>query len=74
MAYGPPPPRMPSIAGYILAVLLAVAGIVAGVALIVTGIRSYIDKVEGFERVAVPGSEAVTLSHDGGYSIYLERP
>jgi hypothetical protein len=64
---------MPSIAGYVLAVLLAVAGIVAGVALIVSGIRSYIDKVEGFERVAVPGSADVSLD-DGGYSIYFERP
>jgi hypothetical protein len=65
---------MPSIAGYVLAVLLAVAGIAAGIALIVSGVRSYIDKVEGFERFAVPGSEEVTLEEEGGYSIYYERP
>ena len=43
-------------------------------ALIVSGIRSYIDKVEGFERFAVPDSRAVELDEDGGYSIYIERP
>ena len=73
MASGPPPRTVPSIAGYLLAALLAVAGIVAGVALIVSGIRSYIDKVEGFERFPVPDSRAVELD-DGGHSIYFERP
>jgi hypothetical protein len=65
---------MPSIAGYVAAVLLAILGIVAGIALIVSGIRTYIDKVEGFERFPAPGSEDVTLDEDGGYSIYFERP
>ena len=74
MAYGPPPSKVPSIAGYLLAVLLAVAGVLAGVALIVSGVRSYIDKVEGFERFPVPGSEEVRLDEEGGYSIYFERP
>jgi hypothetical protein len=74
VAYGQPSPRLPSIAGYVAAVLLALAGIVAGVALIVSGIRSYIDKVEGFERFPVPDSQDVTLGDDGGYSIYFERP
>lgn len=73
MAYGPPP-KVPSIVGYVLAVLVAVAGIVAGVALVVSGIRSYIDKVEGFERLPVPGSEEVRLDEEGGYSVYFERP
>ena len=65
---------MPSIAGYVVAVLLAIAAVVTGVALIVTGIRDYIDKVEGFERVDVPGSAQVSLEDDGGYSVYYERP
>jgi hypothetical protein len=65
---------MPSIVGYVAAALLAVFGIVAGIALIVAGVRSYIDKVEGFERVDVPGSAEVSLEDDGGYSIYYERP
>lgn len=73
MAYGPPP-RLPSVAGYVAAVLLAIAGIVAGVALIVSGIRTYIDRVEDFERFPAPGSEDVRLDEDGGYSIYFERP
>lgn len=65
---------MPSIAGYVAAALVAVLGIAAGIALIVSGIRTYIDKVEGFERVDVPGSAEVSLEDDGGYSIYYERP
>lgn len=74
MAAGPPPTKVPSIAGYVLAVLLAIIGIAAGIALIVSGIRTYIDNVEGFERVEVPGSEPITLDDDGGYSIYFEDP
>ena len=65
---------MPSIVGYVAAGLLVVFGIAAGIALIVAGIRTYIDKVEGFERVDVPGSAEVSLEDDGGYSIYYERP
>ena len=65
---------MPSAIGYVTAVLLAIAGIVAGIALIVSGIRSYIDKVEGFQRVPVPGTGEIDLRDDGGYSIYFERP
>ena len=64
---------MPSIVGYVAAVLLALLGIVAGIALIVSGVRTYIDKVEGFERFPAPGSEEIALD-DGGYSIYFERP
>jgi hypothetical protein len=74
VASGPLPTKVPSIAGYVLAVLLAVVGIAVGVALIVSGIRTYIDKVEGFERFPVPGSQQITLDDDGGYSIYFERP
>jgi hypothetical protein len=62
------------VTGYVLAGLLAIAGIAAGIALIVSGIRTYVDKVEGFERFEAPGRRAVTLSEEGGYSIYLERP
>jgi hypothetical protein len=65
--------KVPSITGYVLAGLLTVAGIAAGVVLIVSGIRSYIDKVEGFERFDVPGSGELVLD-DGGYSVYWERP
>jgi hypothetical protein len=74
VAYGPPPPRLPSIVGYVAAALVAVLGIAAGIALIVSGVHAYIDKVEGFERVDVPGSAEVSLEDDGGYSIYYERP
>ena len=65
---------MPSIVGYVAAALVFVLGIAAGIALIVSGIRTYIDKVEGFERVDVPGTAQVSLEDDGGYSIYYERP
>jgi hypothetical protein len=65
---------MPSIVGYVAGALLAVFGVVAGITLIVSGIRTYIDKVEGFERVDVPDSAEVSLEDDGGYSIYFEQP
>jgi hypothetical protein len=64
---------VPSALGYVVAALLALAAIVAGVALIVSGIRSYIDKVEGFDRFTAPDSEVVVLD-EGGHSIYFERP
>jgi hypothetical protein len=65
---------VPSIAGYVIAVVVAVGGIALGIVLIISGIRSYIDKVEGFERVDVPGSAEVSLGDAGGYSLYFERP
>ena len=64
---------MPSALGYVVAALLALAAIVAGVLLIVSGVRSYIDRVEGFDRFTAPDSEAVLLD-EGGHSIYFERP
>jgi hypothetical protein len=62
------------VTGYVLAGLLTLAGIAAGIVLIVSGIRTYVDKVEGFERFEAPGSRAVNLLDEGGYSIYFERP
>jgi hypothetical protein len=62
------------VTGYVLAGLLTLACIAGGIVLIVSGIRTYIDKVEGFERIDVPGSAQVSLEDDGGYSIYYERP
>jgi hypothetical protein len=61
------------VTGYVLAGLLTLAGIAGGIVLIVAGIRSYVDKVEGFERFEAPGSQAVDLE-EGGHSIYFERP
>jgi hypothetical protein len=74
VASGPPSPRLPSIAGYVLAAVVAAGGIALGIVLIISGIRSYIDKVEGFERVDVPSSAEVSLGDTGGYSLYFERP
>jgi hypothetical protein len=68
-----PPPKVPSVTGYVLAGLLTLAGIAGGVLLIVSGIRTYVDKVEGFERFEAPDSRALDLG-EGGYSIYFERP
>ncbi len=64
---------MPSVTGYVVAGLLALAAIAGGILLIVFGIRSYIDKVEGFDRFTAPDSEEVDLG-EGGHSIYFERP
>jgi hypothetical protein len=68
-----PPPKVPTIAGYLIAGCLVIAGISVGVGLIVSGIRTYVDKVEGFQRFEAPGSLAVNLA-EGGHSIYFERP
>jgi hypothetical protein len=62
------------VTGYVLAGLLTLAGIAGGIALIVSGIRTYVDKVEGFERFEAPATRAITLEEEGGYSIYFERP
>lgn len=59
--------------GYVLAGLLVLLGVAAGIALIVSGIRTYVDKVEGFERFEAPDTRAFALE-EGGYSIYFERP
>ena len=59
---------MPSAFGYVAAGLLALAAIVGGIVLIVFGVRSYIDKVEGFDRFSAPASEEVVLD-EGGHSI-----
>jgi hypothetical protein len=61
------------VTGYVLAGLLTVVGIAGGIALIVSGIRTYVDKVEGFQRFEAPDTRAYALE-EGGYSIYFERP
>jgi hypothetical protein len=73
VADGPHRRRRPSVLGYVAAVLLFLAGVIGGITLIVVGVQSYVDRIEGFERFSVPGSTRVELD-EGGHSIYFERP
>jgi hypothetical protein len=58
--------------GYAVAAVLAVAGVAVGIVLVVLGVTSYVDRVEGFQRVAWPGSGEVRFDDDGGYTLYYE--
>jgi len=64
---------MRSVAGYVLAPILALLLLGGGIALIVVGVTSYNDRIEDFQRFelqGVPG--AVELDDPGGYSVYFE--
>ncbi|CAN5527678.1 hypothetical protein BH18ACT1_BH18ACT1_11980 [soil metagenome] len=64
---------MRSVAGYVLAPILALLLLGGGIALIVVGVTSYNDRIEDFQRFelqGVPGS--VELDDTGGYSVYFE--
>lgn len=74
--YPPPPPAStgkvkPSGWWFALAGLIPVAGIVVAVVIFVVGLAAYVDRIDDFQRVEVPGSEAITL-REGSYSVYQE--
>jgi hypothetical protein len=57
---------------FALAGVVAVVGIVAGVAVIARAATRYADRVEAFERAPMPVILEVEISERGGYSIYHE--
>lgn len=74
--YPPPPPASmgkvkPSGWWFALAGLIPVAGVVVAVVIFVVGLTAFVDRIEDFHRVEVPGSETITL-REGSYSVYQE--
>jgi len=51
---------------------VAVLGIVAAVVVFVQTISGLVDRVDGFQRVSLPGNGTVTLDETGAYSVYHE--
>ncbi|MGH9210018.1 MAG: hypothetical protein ACRD2C_04980 [Acidimicrobiales bacterium] len=78
--YMPPPPGAvrepvrPSGWWFGAAGAVAVVGIVAAVVIFVRTFVGWVDRINDFERVTVPGEGAVTLDGTGGFSIYHEYP
>lgn len=50
----------------------AVLGIVIGVVILVRTFVGWMDRIDDFDRVSVPGDGAVTVDGTGGFSIYHE--
>jgi hypothetical protein len=46
----------------------------AGAAWLVVGLFTLNNKIDSFQRVALPGTGMVSLDHSGGYVIYYEGP
>ena len=63
----------PSLWWFGFAALVAMVGIVVAIVLVVVGARSFLDRIDDFDRVAVPGNRQVELG-TGGYSVYHEYP
>ena len=71
----PARPRLtPSAWWYVAAAAIALAGMVAGVWMMVEGVGRVLEAVEDFDRTDVPGTLTVTIEDPGGYSIYHEFP
>lgn len=57
---------------YLLALIIFGAGVVLGVALIVTSVIHFRDLTHSFVRVVAPGTTTVHLKERGNYTIYYE--
>jgi len=53
--------------------LLVLAGIVLGVLLVISGVRSISDRVNGLQRVPLATGGPIEISDPGTYRVYLER-
>jgi hypothetical protein len=78
-----PPPTLPPIAslqaskrpstvGYWVAAVVAVLGLTAAVLWGAVGFSNTLDRVDGFDRVAVPGTVTVSVSDPGTMVVYHE--
>jgi hypothetical protein len=76
-SFAPPPPVLPSDDygpskwWFLVAGLVAVGGIALAILIFVVGLMNFFDRIEGFQRVDVPGTAQVVLG-TGGYSVYHE--
>jgi hypothetical protein len=52
--------------------VVALAALGAGLAFLAYGLISLFGTIDGLQRVPLPGSGTVTLTHSGGYTIYYE--
>ncbi|WP_280373951.1 hypothetical protein [Nocardia wallacei] len=71
---GVPERVIPSGRWYALGALLVVAGIAGAVVVALVGFVRMSDRVDGFQRVPVPGSADVQITETGGYTVYFEYP
>lgn len=67
-------PIRPSAGWFGLAGLVAGIGIVVAIVLWVRTVTGYLDKIDDFQRIDIPGEGTVTLEETGGYTIYHEYP
>jgi hypothetical protein len=58
--------------GYVLAAVLFVLSVAIGVGGVVAAAQALSDRVDGFQRVGVPGSAQVHLDRAGSYTFYYE--
>src|ERR671912_341140 len=76
-SFAPPPPVLPSDDygpskwWFLVAGLVTVGGIALAILIFVVGLMNFFDRIEGFQRVDVPGTAQVVLG-TGGYSVYHE--
>jgi hypothetical protein len=79
----PPPPTRPSVpplqartrpstAGYWVAAIVAVLGLTAALAWGAVGTSNTLDRVNGFDRLTVPGATTVSVTDPGTLVIYHE--
>ena len=70
---GPPKtPTPPSKLGYWIGGALAVLAPLAAVALGVSSVVGFANRVDDLQRVPIPGQGEVTLAEAGGYTVYYE--
>ena len=69
---GQRPPARPSGWWFVVAGVLAFVGVAVGVVVIVRGAVGFADRVEDFDRSAMPATLEVEIDDPGGYSIYHE--
>ncbi len=62
----------PSRRGYVIAVVIAVIGVVIGVSGLLRGLSQLSDRVEAFQRVDVPGTDTLSFSGPGDFTVYYE--
>lgn len=70
--HSPKPASAPSKRGYVIAAILAVLGLTFGGGGLLVGLNQVSDKVDGFQRIDVPGSGAVRFTAPGEFTVYYE--
>jgi hypothetical protein len=66
--------RRASTAGYWIALLIGLGGLVGGLAWGLTAYRGLQEEIDGFARLTVPGEAVVPIEASGGQVVYYEGP